>query len=45
MATGAEESHLENLTHALTTGSCFLSLKWDRWEYRRLIGVEEADSN
>lgn len=28
----AEESYLENLRHSLTTGSCFLTLKWDRQE-------------
>lgn len=29
---GTEESYLENLRHSLTTGSCFLTLKWDRQE-------------
>lgn len=30
---GAEKSYLENLRCSLTTGSCFLTLKWDRQEY------------
>lgn len=45
MVTGAEESHLESLTHALATGSCFLTSEWDRWEYIRLMGLEKAELN